>query len=197
MIFPPGVIWELKNDRNEVYLTFDDGPEPDVTPFVLDSLREFGMKGTFFCIGSNVMQYPELFQRIISEGHAIGNHTMNHENGMQTSGSAYLSSIEEAVGCISSPLFRPPYGRIKHSQMRLIREKFPEMKVIMWSVISGDFDESKSGKYCFEKVKKHTRAGGIIVFHDSNKAYPRLKEALPLTLEWLKKKGLKSVGIPT
>ena len=185
-VMPSSLIWSLPNADNHVYLTFDDGPHPLATPFVLDCLKQYNAKATFFCIGKNVVEQPAIYQRILAEGHAVGNHTMNHLNGFKTPAEDYIQNIELAQSHITSHLIRPPYGRIKKSQAQLIQQLHPQNKIIMWSVLSGDFDTSLHGSACFNYVKKYTKSGSIIVFHDSQKAFERLKVALPLTLEWLK-----------
>lgn len=194
-IMPPNLIWEFPNADNEVFLTFDDGPHPIVTPFVLDCLKAYNMKGTFFCIGKNVVEYPHIYKRILEEGHAVGNHTMNHLNGFKTSMERYAGNIIDAQQHIDSLLFRPPYGRIKRSQALFYRNEFSQGKIVMWSVLTGDFDQSLKGEQCFDYVKKYTKSGSIIVFHDSEKAFERLKVALPLTLEWLAANKFQAVTI--
>ena len=197
MLFPKGLIWEgpvTKGD--EVYLTFDDGPHPDATPFVLDQLDASGMKGTFFCIGKNVAKHPEIMADILKRGHAVGNHTMHHLNAKQATADDYLKDVKEAAELISSELFRPPYGQIRSAHAHAIRNAFPSMKLVMWSVLTGDFDTSRTGEQCFAALRKNTRPGSIIVFHDSAKAFERLRVALPLTLEWLKQQGLTSSVLP-
>lgn len=196
LLFPKGLQWQgpVLQD-NEVYLTFDDGPHPEATPFVLDQLKAAGMQGTFFCIGKNVQQHPAIYQRILAEGHAVGNHTMHHLNGRKTTTSNYVADVDAAASVIHSQLFRPPYGQITKAKATQIRSRYPDMSVVMWTVLTGDFDTAKNGEDCFAAVQKHTRPGCIIVFHDSAKAMPRLQEALPLTLAWLQQKGLHSKAI--
>jgi peptidoglycan/xylan/chitin deacetylase (PgdA/CDA1 family) len=197
MMFPKGLIWEgPKVHGDEVYLTFDDGPHPEATPYVLNLLDEYGMKGTFFCIGKNVDRYPEIFADILKRGHAVGNHTMHHLNAKHANADDYLQNIKEASGLIDSQLFRPPYGQIRKAHANAIVETFPDMQIVMWSVLTGDFDTSITGEQCFAALKKNTKPGSIIVFHDSAKAYDRLKVALPLTLNWLKQKGFNSSALP-
>jgi peptidoglycan/xylan/chitin deacetylase (PgdA/CDA1 family) len=197
MFFPKGLIWEGPvANGDEVYLTFDDGPHPEVTPFVMDQLDASSMKGTFFCIGKNAAAHPGIMEDILKRGHAVGNHTMHHLNARHTTAKDYLQNIEDASGLIHSHLFRPPYGQIRKEHSNAIRNAFPSMKMVMWSVLTGDFDTSRTGEQCFSALKKNTRPGSIIVFHDSAKAFERLKVALPLTLEWLKQKGLTSSVLP-
>jgi peptidoglycan/xylan/chitin deacetylase (PgdA/CDA1 family) len=192
MLFPADVVWKGKPDNNTVYLTFDDGPTPEVTAFVLEQLEKHQVKATFFCIGDNVALYPEIFRQVQAEGHRVGNHTMHHSNGWKTDDDAYLQEIKEADQLIGSNLFRPPYGRIKASQHARLKKMNPDHQTIMWSVIAGDFDEKIDGNTSFQFIKSHTKPGSIIVFHDSVKAFPRLKIALPLTLEWLREQGFRT-----
>jgi peptidoglycan/xylan/chitin deacetylase (PgdA/CDA1 family) len=172
----------MKDDA--VYLTFDDGPHPLITPWVLDLLMEYNVKATFFCIGKNVANHPEVYQRILQEGHSVGNHTYTHMNGWKAEPLAYLKDVEEAEGLINSSLFRPPYGRIKNAQAKLLLKK--KKKIVMWDVLSADFDASFSPEQCFKNVIQHTSKGSVIVFHDSEKAFDNLKIVLPKTLEWLR-----------
>ena len=184
-------IWDIDTHKKTIYLTFDDGPHPVATPFVLNELKKYKAKATFFCIGKNVVAYPDIYQRILDEGHRTGNHTQNHLNGWKTNNSIYLNNIEEATNNIDSALFRPPYGKIKASQAKLFSNviKKENPKIIMWSVLSGDFDENISKEKCLRNVTQHTNAGSIVVFHDSEKAFPRLEFALPATLHFFTKLG--------
>jgi len=180
----PSFTWKINTLEKKIFLTFDDGPDPVATPFVLDELKKFNARASFFCIGENVLQQPGLYHRILEEGHSVGNHTQRHLNGWKTNTRQYLDDISEAAKSIRSSLFRPPYGRITGTQAKFISQamgvKDPE--VIMWSVLSGDFDTSRSREECLEIVKKYGSAGSIIVFHDSEKAFPNLSYALPGTL---------------
>ncbi|HSF46548.1 MAG TPA: polysaccharide deacetylase family protein [Chitinophagaceae bacterium] len=181
-------VWDMPRNSNKVYLSFDDGPHPEVTAFVLDLLRAYQAKGSFFCIGENVMKYPEMYRRIISEGHAVGNHTQHHKNGWKTSNKEYLDDIREAQQYIDSDLFRPPYGRVSFSQLRVIQQQM-RFKPVMWSIVSGDFDTEISPERCAKNVLNNLKSGDIIVFHDSEKASDRLKYALPLVLEEIRTRG--------
>ena len=185
--------WHVNTKEKIIYLTFDDGPHPVATPFVLDELKKYNAKANFFCIGKNVAEQPEIYQRILNEGHRTGNHTQNHLNGWKTADAIYLKNIAEAAMYIDSELFRPPYGRIKASQAKkmdtVITVKDP--KIIMWSVLSGDFDTGISGKKCRQNVVANTKAGSIVVFHDSEKAFSRLEYALPEVLKFFTEKGYK------
>ena len=190
-------VWHVDNEPNGIYLTFDDGPHPTITPFVLDALKKVDAKATFFCIGKNVKQYPAVYQRIIEEGHQVGNHTHNHKNGWSTDNAVYYRDIISANKLIDSHLFRPPYGRITYNQAMGIQKLFPKMKIVMWDVLSGDFDVHLSPKDCLKNVTTHTKAGSIIVFHDSEKAFERLEYALPRFLDYCKKQDweMKSLSL--
>lgn len=185
-LYSSDLIWDIKTTKQEFFLTFDDGPHPTITPFVLACLKRFNAKGTFFCIGKNVTRYPHVYQQIINEGHTVANHTYNHLNGWKTGDTTYLKNVIMAQQVIESSLFRPPYGRITKSQAS---ELAPVFKIIMWSVLSGDFDNSISPQRCFDNVVANVKAGSIIVFHDSEKAFPRLEFALPRVLEYYKKRN--------
>lgn len=187
----PHCIWHIPVQDKTIFLTFDDGPHAEATPFVLEQLKRFNFKATFFCIGKNVIEHPDIFQRIKNEGHSVGNHTMNHANGWKTNNDKYLKEITEANTVIHSNLFRPPYGRIKKSQIKEIQN----MNFIMWSVLSGDFDTQIDGMACFKNTTRNIKPGCIIVFHDSAKASPRLKVALPMMLKWMQENGYSSTGI--
>jgi peptidoglycan/xylan/chitin deacetylase (PgdA/CDA1 family) len=191
----PSCLWELPPGEGDVYLTFDDGPDPDVTPFVLDVLRMAGAKATFFCIGRNVEAHPDIYERILDQGHAVGNHTHSHLDGWKTSAGEYMADIEKAAGRIRSPLFRPPYGRILGSHIRRLHERDPGMRVVMWTLLSGDFDSSLSKERCCTNVFNNMQPGGIVTFHDSKKAEERLRHTLPLVLERINERGWKAKPI--
>ncbi len=184
-------IWKAAGKEQQVYLTFDDGPHPQITPYVLDLLTKYQAKATFFCIGNNVRKYPAIYQRVIEAGHRIGNHTEHHLNGWKVSDEKYLQDITDAAGVIDSNLFRPPYGRIRKSQLRWLADQNPAIRTIMWDVLSGDFDVRLNSDQCIRNVIRHTRAGSIIVFHDSEKAFPRLEKSLPVILENLSQRGFR------
>ena len=177
--------WRVE-DTNDVFLTFDDGPTPEITEKVLDILKSFKVKGTFFCIGRNVDRHPDIYQKIIDYGMGIGNHTYSHLNGWKSKGENYLNDVELASQHIKSNLFRPPYGKIRNSSARKITEKF---KIIMWDVLSKDYAQKTSPEQCLRNVKQYAKAGSIIVFHDSVKAFPNLEYALPKSIEYLLQKG--------
>ena len=185
----PDRVWQMSKLEKKIYLTFDDGPHPFHTPFVLDELKRYNAKATFFCIGNNVQLYPEIFKRIIDEGHTIGNHTQRHLNGQKTADNIYIEDINEAAKYIDSNLFRPPYGRIKSFQAKIITTLNRPYKIIMWTVLSGDFDQSISNERCLENVLFKTTNGSIIVFHDSEKAAEKMRATLPVTLKHFSEKG--------
>lgn len=189
MFFPGDLTWELPTQEKVMYLTFDDGPHPEETTFVLDELKKFNAKATFFCIGKNVKEYPELYKRILLEGHRTGNHTFHHLNCTKTDDGVWLEDVKNAAGWIDSDLLRPPYGRINAFCAKLLQQAKPSYRIIMWTVISADFDTKRTGQQCFEAVKKHAGKGSIVVFHDSEKARSRLREALPMTLEYFANQG--------
>ena len=191
-----GMIWDVPSREEKVmYLTFDDGPNETATPFVLDQLKKYNAKATFFCVGNNVMQHPALYKQLLNEGHVTGNHTFNHVNGWKVSDDVYFKDIIDAKKYIDSSLFRPPYGRITRCQAKHLQETAWKMKVIMWDVVSGDFDTTITPARCTQNVLKNARAGSIVVFHDSVKAFPNLKEALPATLEHFSAKGYRFEAI--
>lgn len=184
----PSFIWNMKADEKLLYLSFDDGPHETATPFVLDELKKYNAKATFFCIGKNVNTHRGIYERILNEGHAVGNHTFNHMNGWKTKDEDYLNDITAAAKHIDSNLFRPPYGRITKFQASILE---PHFKIIMWDVLSGDFDTGISGEKCVQQVIKHTKQGSIILFHDSTKAWDRMHYALPKVLEHFTKEGYR------
>ncbi|HEX6193520.1 MAG TPA: polysaccharide deacetylase family protein [Chitinophagaceae bacterium] len=187
----PSYEWSIPTKEKRIYLTFDDGPHPQATPFVLDELKKFGAQATFFCIGKNVVAYPEIYKRILEDGHAIGNHTYNHLNGWKSKDETYTSDIASAANYIDSNLFRPPYGRITSFQAQHIHRamKTEKARIIMWSVLSGDFDTTVSAKRCIQNVILNATKGSIVVFHDSEKAFPILKEVLPAVLQFFYNEG--------
>lgn len=200
----PNLIWNKDTKEKIVYLTFDDGPIPNVTDFVLNTLKSFDIKATFFCIGDNIQKHPQVFERIKSDGHAIGNHTYNHLKGWKTDDKTYVENFLKCQELTCTNLFRPPYGRIKKSQIRQLVMSYElrvtssqpaprnsQLNIVMWDVLSGDFDLKLSPENCYQNVIKNTRNGSIIVFHDSLKAWDRLAYALPKTIEYLLAKGYK------
>lgn len=187
----PDRLWHINTNEKIIYLTFDDGPHPVATPFVLDELKKFNAKATFFCIGKNVVDYSVIYQRILNEGHSTGNHTQNHLNGWKTNKRAYLADVTEASKHIHSNLFRPPYGKITSLQAKGIGAAMnnPSSKIVMWDLLSGDFDNSLSKEKCLDNVITKTKPGSILVFHDSEKAFPILSYVLPEYLKFFSKSG--------
>lgn len=175
--------------KKEIFLTFDDGPHETVTNFVLDELKKYNASATFFCIGDNVVKYPDVYRRILDEGHAVGNHTQNHLNGFNTDSKIYVDNVLEASKFIDSNLFRPPYGRIKSFQAKVLTQLKKPYKIIMWTILSGDFDFKISPAQCLENVLFKISEGAIVVFHDSEKAAERMMYALPKVLNILSEKG--------
>lgn len=192
MLYSSALVWKIPAGENEIFLTFDDGPHPAITPFVLDCLRQYNAKATFFCIGKNVQKYQQVYRQILNEGHAAGNHTYNHLNGWKTNDAEYIKNTILAKKYIDSNLFRPPYGRISRLQIQQLQ---PVFRIIMWDVLSGDFDIHLSPQKCFKNVVSNTVAGSVIVFHDSEKALPRLEYALPKALQFFAEKGFVMKGI--
>jgi peptidoglycan-N-acetylglucosamine deacetylase len=188
----PGYTWRLPSKEKVVYLTFDDGPHPTITPWVLEQLKQYHAKATFFCIGSNVVAFPGTYQQIQKEGHSVGNHTYHHLNGWKTPASRYLKDVAQAGKVIQSNLFRPPYGKITAQQAKgLLRSVSPPLKIIMWDVLSADYDTKCTTRQCMANVLNHVEPGSIIVFHDSEKAFPNLKVTLPEVLKYLNKEGYR------
>lgn len=187
-IFFPQIFYSIRNDSKKIFLTFDDGPIPEVTPQILDILSKFNAKATFFCLGKNVANHNDIFSTIKEKGHTVGNHTYDHLNGWKTSNFQYFQNVEKAHNLIKSDFFRPPYGKISPMQIFRLSLKY---KIVMWDVLSGDFDSNLSKEKCVEYVLKNVKSGSIIVFHDSLKAKERVLYALPIILEELQKKGFQ------
>jgi peptidoglycan/xylan/chitin deacetylase (PgdA/CDA1 family) len=177
----PGFIWKMKTSEKVIYLTFDDGPVPVVTPWVLEMLHLYNARATFFCVGKNVLENIDIYNRILQQGHSAGNHTWQHLNAWTTSSEEYIMDISRASQFIDSALFRPPYGRLRYSIVKKLEGKF---KIVMWDCLSRDYDQSLNGKQCAERVLKHAGNGSIVVFHDSLKAEERLRIALPAVLKY-------------
>jgi len=198
LLAPKGLIWEINDEQApSIYLTFDDGPHPLATPFVLDQLKSYQAKASFFCIGKNIVENPEIFNRILTEGHSIGHHTHNHFNGWHTETSQYLNNYDKAATLVPSNLFRPPYGRITREQAKKIQEHPRGGKIFMWTVLSGDFDIKLSPEKCLKNVLKHLRPGSIVVFHDSAKAWDRMSYCLPSVLDYCQSKKWALKGLKT
>jgi peptidoglycan/xylan/chitin deacetylase (PgdA/CDA1 family) len=187
----PKLIWNADRNVRCVYLTFDDGPIPIVTPFVLNILKQYNAKATFFCVGDNAGKHPDIFEQVKKDGHAIGNHTYNHLKGWYTDDKTYVENFLKADKLLDTKLFRPPYGRIKKSQVKLLQAAKPGLKIVMWSVLSGDFDTQITPEQCLDNVLKNTENGSIVLFHDSVKAFPQLEYALPKVLEQWSKEGFE------
>lgn len=192
-LFFPQLLWEVDTDSKEIFLTFDDGPHPEITPQVLDILEEYNVKATFFCVGENVKKYPKTYASLVEKGHRTGNHCYNHLNGWKTNNKDYFDNIEKCSQLVDSHLFRPPYGRISPSQIKALKHQY---KIIMWSIVTYDFDKTITPAQCLENTIKYTKAGSIVVFHDSEKASANLFYALPRFLEYFKKKGFVFNVIP-
>lgn len=195
----PSLTWNLPTSKPGVYLTFDDGPIPEITPWVLELLEKYHAKATFFCIGENVIRHRDIFNSIIRTGHTVGNHTHNHLNGWRVNAMEYKANIDLAAKEINNhaslssvKLFRPPYGKITPAQVRQIK---PDYQIIMWDVLTRDFDTSLSKEACFERVKKHAKSGSILVFHDSAKSAPRMKYCLEKTLDYFTAKDFNFYSI--
>lgn len=184
----PETIWRIPGKEKTVYLTFDDGPIPEVTPWVLDILDHYDVKATFFCVGDNVARNPHLFEELKRRGHQVGNHTMNHIQGIKFGVSGYLKNVDKADKYIDSIFFRPPHGHMKLAQVRALRHRY---RIIMWDVVTRDYSKKLDPELVLENVKKYTRNGSIVVFHDSLKAEKNLRYVLPKAIEWLLENGYR------
>lgn len=189
----PSLIWRIPTQDKKLYLSFDDGPIPEVTPWVLEQLKTYQAKATFFCLGKNLQRHPDIAQCILREGHRIGNHSFSHLNGWKQNDKDYLNDILQAQEIQDSRLFRPPYGKIRSSQIKQLRKQF---KIVMWDVLSYDFDAQTSKEQCAKQVIVKARNGSIIVFHDSLKAKSNLTYALPIVLKELHARGYQFETIP-
>lgn len=185
-ILYPKAIWRMNKNEKAVYLTFDDGPIPVVTPWVLDLLDKYKIKATFFMVGDNVRKHPEEFQMVVNRGHRIGNHTFNHIRGLDYKEDSYLENTDKANAYLKTNLFRPPHGYMSRKQYRTLKDKY---KIIMWDLVTRDYNRKLNGKQVLGKVKKYVRNGSIITFHDSIKSEENLKYALPRAIEWLQEQG--------
>lgn len=182
----PKALWRMNPNEKAVYLTFDDGPIPVVTPWVVDLLGKYGIKATFFMVGDNVRKHPQEFKYVVDNGHRIGNHTFNHLKGFITSTDRYIENVELANTYIKSNLFRPPHGFLNH---RLYNRLSKNYKFVMWDLVTRDYSYRMSGKDVLANIKKYTRNGSIITFHDSLRSESNLKYALPRAIEWLQEQG--------
>lgn len=179
-------IWSVPTKEKELYLTFDDGPNPLSTPFVLRKLKKFDAKATFFCVGENVERNIDIFQQVVHAGHTVGNHSYSHKNGWYSDNDSYYNDVDRASKLIDSPYFRPPYGKLKYSQYKFLKSKF---KIVMWDVLAEDYKASMSAGDCVEKIKKQALPGSVIVLHDNDKFYEKLRVVLPEILEYFSDQG--------
>lgn len=189
----PRALWRMNEKEHSVYLTFDDGPIPESTPFILKTLEEYGVKATFFVVGDNVRKYPELMDQILAHGHRVGNHTFNHIGGMRHSIREYSDNVMQADSLIHSNLFRPPHGWMRLTQYAFLRKRF---KVVMWDLVTRDYSRSLNADDVVRNVQRFARNGSIITFHDSLKSIEKLHYALPASLRWLKSQGYDFKTIP-
>ncbi len=180
--------WRIPSQPKCVYLTFDDGPTPEVTPWVLDVLRKYDVRATFFCVGDNVARYRSLFEQVKAEGHHVGNHTMNHIVALKYGSRAYLANVEKANMLIQSQLFRPPHGWLRWGQARQLQKKY---RIIMWDIVTRDYSSRLNAEEVYRNVVRKTRNGSIITFHDTTKSWHNLQEALPRSIEWLLEQGYR------
>lgn len=192
MLFPE-TVWRIPMKHKAVFLTFDDGPIPEVTPWVLDLLDHYGIKATFFCVGDNVRKHPETFRMVVERGHSVGNHTMHHLQGAKVTTARYVADIMEAHALIDSPLLRPPHGLIRWKQAAAIKDN---MRIIMYDLVTRDYSKKLTGEQVLDNVRRYVRNGSIIVFHDSLKSDSNLRYALPRAIEWLKENGYQFLPIP-
>jgi peptidoglycan/xylan/chitin deacetylase (PgdA/CDA1 family) len=189
----PKAFWRMDKKERAVYLTFDDGPIPEVTPWVLDLLDKYGIKATFFMVGDNVRKHPKEFQMVVERGHRIGNHTFNHIRGFEFLSQNYLANTDKANAYLQTNLFRPPHGHMRWMQYHVLKKKY---QIVMWDLVTRDYSKRLNGPQVFEKVKKYARNGSIITFHDSLKSEENLKYALPRSIEWLLAEGYEFKVFP-
>lgn len=182
----PDALWRMNPAEKAIYLTFDDGPIPQLTPWVLHLLDRYCVKATFFLVGDNVRKYPCEFHQVLKAGHRVGNHTFNHIRGFEYKTADYLDNTEKANVLIQSDLFRPPHGHMSLGQYYALRTKY---KIVMWDLVTRDYSKHLEGPQVFEKVRRYVRNGSIITFHDSLKAERNMKYALPRSIEWLLEQG--------
>ena len=192
MLFPE-FTWSMHTQEKVMYLTFDDGPVPDATPLVLEYLNHYKAKATFFCVGENVTRYPEILRQVLDQGHAVGNHTFHHLDGWKTTYQDYMKDVEKCQQVLDphyqrhgKPLMRPPYGRMKRRQWRALNQQF---QIVMWNVLSGDFSKKIDAYTCLDKGIRHSKAGSVVLFHDSVKTIDKLKSVLPSFLEHFHSRG--------
>lgn len=189
----PTLIWSIPTEEKVLYLTFDDGPIPEITEWTLNELRKYNAKATFFCIGDNVRKYPSVFKKVLEEGHKVGNHTFNHLKGWSTNNNKYYQNIDKCSELVKSDLFRPPFGRIKTSQYKELQKNY---KIIMWSILTWDFLKNLDQEWALKTTIEKTMRGDIIVFHDSVKAEHNLKFLLPKYLKYFSEKGFEFKSLP-
>ena len=182
----PRACWRMSASERAVYLTFDDGPIPDVTPWVLEVLNKYHIKATFFMVGDNVRKHFDEFKMVVEHGHRIGNHTYNHLQGLRERTDHYIANIEKVENFLATNLFRPPHGLMRLSQYRALRERY---RIIMWDLVTRDYDSRLTGEQVLSKVKRYVRPGSIITFHDSVRSADSLRYALPRAIEWLLAEG--------
>ncbi len=182
----PRALWRMDRRERSVYLTFDDGPIPESTPFILQTLREHDVKATFFMVGDNVRKYQQLYEMIVADGHQVGNHTHNHIGGLRHSIKKYMYNVEKANAYIHSPFFRPPHGWMRHALYAVLSRRY---KVVMWDLVTRDYSKWMTAQDVVDNVKRYTRNGSIITFHDSLKSIEKLHTALPESIAWLKEQG--------
>ncbi|MFN0016495.1 MAG: polysaccharide deacetylase family protein [Saprospiraceae bacterium] len=186
-------LWQVPTRENVLFLTFDDGPIPEVTPWVLDTLKNYEAKATFFCVGENVARHPDIFHRLTAEGHTVGNHTQNHLNGWDTDTATYLHNVRHCARLVESNLFRPPYGRLRPQQRAFLERHY---KIVFWDVLSGDFDPALSAEQCLKNVVDNAHAGSIVVLHDSLKTVAKLRYTLPGILDHFAALGFRFEALP-
>lgn len=182
----PGATWRIPSDERCVYLTFDDGPIPEVTPWVLNTLDLYGVKATFFMVGDNVRKHPDVFRQVVERGHAVGNHTFHHIQGIRYDTRGYLADVEQADQLIPGFLFRPPHGHMRFPQLLCLRKTH---RIVMWDVVTRDYSPHLTPQQVLDNVKRYTRNGSIIVFHDSLKAERNMRWAMPRAIEWIISQG--------
>lgn len=182
----PSATWRMDSNERSVYITFDDGPIPESTPFILQTLAEFDIRATFFMVGDNVRKYPDLYRQIVAAGHQVGNHTYHHLGGFKHLAKTYIVDVERANDLIGSHLFRPPHGFMTHSEFLWLRRKY---RIVMWDLVTRDYSKWLTADDVYNNVRRYTRNGSIITFHDSLKSIDKLRTALPRSLQWLKEQG--------
>ena len=184
--FGKDILWRKKTSSKVIYLTFDDGPVPDVTLQVLDILDKYNWKATFFCVGDNVKKYPDIYEEVVRRGHKTGNHTFNHIRGFSYNADDYFRNVEKAAEVIDSKLFRPPHGQITKQQISRLKNDY---RIVMWDVITHDYNSNLTSEQVFKNVKRYLRKGSVVVFHDSEKAKNNVLQVLPMAIEFWKKEG--------